>query len=682
MKFISITNIRLHKYLLSVGLIALLTYSLFVFYKLMFQLNDIENALQLSSFAIQSGMLFFILIGFRFARKNIDVSFLLNARKKSTYKLHLLSILLFILIGILIVFPIVGFTNIYYFIINPSNLFYHTSSLFFFNQWFLPFIIMGLIGYIVGINANTKFSYIALMLIWILLSPTNQDFVFHLLSNTNLTKGFSLLKNLSIAITEPSELYRTFFGMELYWKKKGILLLILLMLVFISINTLRSNNWKKINLVMLTFSLVIYSLVPGSSLLGELNKNRLIEDFKTNIQYYKQEEQSLDKTLFDYKIGNYDMSIRNTNNFSINLDMRISNTKKNEIAFTLYKGFKILEVNVLKDNIIKKTDFTQEGDYTKVFIPQELKGKSFTLNVIYVGNSSFSNPISSEHVYLPANFAWIPSNNNEKTHFVFGNQYLSSSFQEETKSLFRVRYEGDTEIDFINLDQINKSYYEGEAVGISLIIGELAQRKLKDKYTIFYPLSWFNYHEEFDDYIREFEEKLQLYNQIIKMNYELPEKIVILPSIDLNDSFMFKKSFSDKRHIIVQIDPKKLTQSIPLNTTIPYQIDAAFNKKISYDSPDKFAHWLLFNSFLGSNLSGEFDDQSPSVTFKNYQQTLVANYLNPKYEEILNSMLQYNNERLSDDFLSEWRNLILNNRDDGWERLGELIKTNDMRDDI
>ncbi|QNK89855.1 hypothetical protein H7992_09510 [Sporosarcina sp. resist] len=679
MNFISIMNIKLHKYLLSVGLMGLFTYVAYVLYKLMFELNDMGNAIQLSSFVIQSGMLFFMLLGYRFANKNTKVAFLLNTEKKSLFKLHLSSILLFLSIGVFFVFSVIGFTSVYYYKIYSTNHFYSESALFLINQWLLPFLIMGLIGYLVGLNSNSKFAYAVLILIWTLMSPTNQDFIFHLLANTKLLEGNSLLRNLNIGISEPSKLYHPFLGTELYWTKKGLFLFFLLGLNFLSILTCARQGLRKLNLSFFIMSLVVYSLIPVTSTTS-LNSELLIEDFKSDIQYYSQERVSSDKSLFDYKIDNYDITIKNYEDFVVDLNMDISDVKQNQVAFTLYRGFKISEINILKGSTVKKATFTQDGDHTLVIIPQKLMGKSITLNVKYIGSSTFSNPLSNKHVYLPSDFAWIPSNRSDNTHFVFSNLYLNNSFHLKHKTPFRLTYEGVNKPDFINLDSIRDSYYEGVTSGVTLISGEIDHRISNGKYDVYFPISWFNYEREIDNYLNEFEKTLSAYNRILNTSYTMPETIILLPSLALNDTFMFTKTNSDKEHLIVQIDPNQLTQSRPLNTNIPYQIDAAFGNNTFYDKPEKFAQWILFNSLLGSNLSGQLDDHSSSIVFKKFQQTLASPYVSSKYKETFNTISQYNNNRLSEDFLLKWKQLLSDDIEDDWNQLEELIKSNDMGD--
>lgn len=302
------------------------------------------------------------------------------------------------------------------------------------------------------------------------------------------------------------------------------------------------------------------------------------------------------------------------------------------------------------------------------------------LNIQYSGKGSLANPITEKHVYLPSNFGWIPTNQATSTHFVFNEHYLANSLSNASKAHFKLTYEGKNKPDYINLKETGNSVYEGEATGITFILGSLTQRVLDDKYHIFYPASWFSYDKEIIDYLNEFEKMLTRYNHILQTNYKLPNEIILLPSMAINDSYMFTYTFSNENHIIIQLDPVELTKKRPLNTAIPYQINIAFSNNKPFNKPEQFSSWLVFNSFLGGNLSGEFEDTAPSFKFKQFQQSLAEPYIRPEDKKTYSTLLGYSHKRLPDKFLVKWKQLIEDDIDNDWKQLEQILKTINLED--
>ncbi|MBE2944310.1 hypothetical protein HPK12_14210 [Anoxybacillus flavithermus] len=91
-KILIATTLKLHRYLLSIGLMLLYAYAGLIDYALMFKGKDVGDALQLSSFLIQSGMLFFILLGFRIARKTTVEETLQQIVKRKITAIHLFNV--------------------------------------------------------------------------------------------------------------------------------------------------------------------------------------------------------------------------------------------------------------------------------------------------------------------------------------------------------------------------------------------------------------------------------------------------------------------------------------------------------------------------------------------------------------------------------------------------------------
>lgn len=666
-KILSILTIKSHKYLLILGLVSLYIYAGFLLYSTLFELKDAGNALQLSSFLIQSGMLFFTLLGYRLARKNSGAMELYKTIKGSIINVLLLNIVLLLLIITIFVFSLITITTLYYFHLNPSNHYYFESAAFLINNLLLPYFITGLIGYIVGFNSRSTFSYAYLILIWAIISPTNQYFISNLLSNAELKEGFSLLHNLNLGVQDMNAPYQPFYGFQLYWAKKVIYILILLGICIISIFAASKQRLQRIIIASLLFTLVIFSLIPYSS-----NNINYLDRYVDEYDFYEKQHKIPDKDLFDYKIESFKVAVKNYEKFSVDLEMEVNNIKTSKIAFTLYKGFRITKIN---DSSGINLPFEQTGDFTIVKLPSNFIERKMTLNIKYTGNGTLANPAIQNKVFLPSDFAWIPTNKMTPTHFVFNEHILPNKLSNPKPIEFKLTYEGKEKLNYVNLKQMDSSVYEGKATGLTLISGDLMQRK-KDDHNIYYPKSWFSYENELDKYLVEFEKMIIKYNNLFKTNYKLPKNIVLLPSMAINDSYIFTFTSSTKEQLIIQLDPVELTKKRPLNTTIPYQMIFAFNNK-NFDGPEQFANWLVFNSFLGANLDNDFESKS-SFILKRYQQLVAEHYISEKDKPIYHELLKYSNTKLPNEFLIKWKSLLEDNQENDWEQLKELLKTTQM----
>lgn len=658
--YVVLLTIKAHRYLLLFGLLGLYLYAGFMLNFSLLESKDAGNTLQLSSFLIQSSMLFFMFLGFRKIRSHLGSLDLYRSRKGSILKVYIMNIIL--LIGTILIFSSTLFIIIsaIYYHLNPSNHFYFETGLFLLNYLIIPSFISGLIGMIFGANTEGKFSYAILILLWAILSPTNQLFVSNLLSNVQFSSGHDLIKNLNIGIQDMNMPYHPFYGFEYLWGKKFLLVSFLSLILLFSIIYIDTgkNFIRKLNILSVFFSLTLFSLVPYSS------QGNPISDFLSDYQYFSENKSKMpDQKLYDYKIDRMDIHVNNEKKFKVSLKYAVSSVKGDQIAFTLYKGFKILKIQGPNQDNLK---YKQSGDHTIVDL-KESNSKT-ELEVIYEGSGTTLNPARREAVYLPQDFNWLPTNKRVESHFTFNEHLLPSDVKEDSIA-YSLNYIGH-ELDYVNLKRVNDTEYKGISQGVTLIDGDLTKVNIEN-HTMIYSQSWFSYEKELIEYVNEFKRVLSNYNSLFGEEHKMPKNLVLLPSMAVNDSYIHTFGTSDQNHMILQLDPVDITQKRPLKTSIPYQIDSVFNEMKSLNA-ESFASWLMFNSFLVSQISGNTPDIH-STNFESYLRSVSEPYIHTRSTHIVKKLLTYKDKKLPNDFLLEWKNLLNDRLPNDWEQLDQLI---------
>jgi len=666
-KILFFTNIKLHKYLLLIGLASLYSYAGFINYQILYKTHDVGNSLQFSSFLIQAGMLFFMLFGFRLAKKNLNNNLYLILKERMG-RIHIFNILFLLGTCFLFVFSLICVFSTYYYWLDPTNKFNVESALFLINYWLLPFSITALIGYIIGINSSNKLIYSLLVIIWALLSPTNLYFLGNLISNTKIGVGTTWLQNINFGVHDLNTPYDPFYGFSFNWYKKIGYLIILIIIFIFSIIFINKKTVRRFNLVLVLISLISISLIPYTTI-----NTYDIKQMGRDYEYYSEKQWRPQEKLFNYDIGSVDLNIENNKKLNVNLKMKVDNVRYSKLAFTLYRGFKVSSISTQNGESLK---FIQRGDYTTVDLSSS-QGKKYTLNISYSGSGTLSNPANKEGVYLPADFSWIPSNLPYSTHLIFNEHYIANSFKSDSKIKYSLRYKGNGNTIYTNLKQTHKDQYEGKSLGVTLILGDLITQS-KGENTLYYPKSWFPYKNDIEDYASKLQVYLDRYNNIFHTNYQLPTKIFLLPNMAINDSLTYINSSSADDYLALQIDPVELTKKRSITTSLPYQIDRAFGNHNKVNNSQEFANWLVFNAMLGSYLDSKAENKNnESTTLKEYQLYLAKSYINEEDTNTYSKLLQMDESSLSSSFFVEWKKNLLDGKMDDWGQLEKLIEIND-----
>jgi len=667
------TNFKLHKYLIISGLFLLMLYGGYVTYVFLFSDNDIGNTLQLSSFLIQSGMLFFMLLGFQFAKKNIKSSVLQEVIGKNMRKIHVINILFLLLIILLFVVSILC-SYLIYFHLNSSltTTFATETFLFLSHYWVLPFWIMGIIGYTFGMNSNSKLIYVFLIFIWVIVSPTNLYYFNDFLSTAQIKNSVKWLENLNLGVYDLSLPYDAFYSFEYNWTKRFLLFFTILFLWLISLFVASNRKLQLLNLITVVIVFFSFSLYPNGYMKNEIDDlNRLFEDY----DYYDNQKNvaKVSEDLFDYDINRVDLSVNNVDEFNVEATLNILYKNKTRIAFTLYQGFSVS--NVTLENEVN-VFFKQEGDYLIVSLPKHIQDRNdINLQITYSGKGSNYRPATPEYIYLPADFGWVPNNNFSPTHFMFNDgDILPSSSKLSSKANYTLTYKGKGKLDYINLPQKSDSVFEGKATGVTLILGNITASVVNGQ-VVHYPKAWFLYEKEIEEYLDTFTRSLQKYNEIFNKNYKLPKSILLLPNMDMNNNYNYINSSGDEEHIILQINPVSLTKVVDLYDVIPFQIERAFSDSDnSFKNSKRYAAWFVYNNFLGSYMLSNKDlGISDSKSLKDFHLYLVESSCDLHDKSFYEQLHEIDLKALSDYFFIEWKKTLLDENNNDWLQLEQLL---------
>lgn len=656
-------SIRLHKYLLLVGFISLLIYGGFIQFTLLRKYNDPGNALQFSSFLIQSGMLLFILLGFRLASKELTETFY-QIGKNEVKKLHLFNLTFLILLAILFVSLFIVATNIHYYLLVSSNSFSVESSLFLLHYWFIPFVTCGFIGYLLGLHYSNKLVYIAVFGIWIILSPTNLYFLWNLLANTELAEGVTWLRNLNLGVSRINDYYNPLFGFEFDWYKRLGLLTTILALVILSI-TYHKKTLKNVFLSLLLVTIVTYSLIPYNYSKHQLEN---VSDSLEEYNFYSQPAKIPPNEFFDYNIETVDLKIRNKKSFNVTAQIKFSNITNSKIAFTLYRGYRISHIALKNGTTIK---FQQNGDFTIVELPDRVENTKLIIE--YNGEGSFRNPSTQEALYLPDNFAWIPTNQRTHTHFLFNQEVMTASLNDLPLIKYTLTIQGNQRPYYTNLTSIDEDRYEGKAKGITIVGGDLT-KIVNNGQEIIYPISWFPYEEELKSYVTEYTKKLKKYNDILDVNNKLPNKVFLLPIMNPFISGFSPNSEGDQSVILLQIIPSEFERINEIKDIVPFQIDNAFSS-FNITNEKQKVDWLIFNSFIGFQISNKTDNTESIFLSSLYSIEVLLT----KEEQVILQQLLDQKGKFTDYFFIKWRKILMDENANTWKHLNKLIIDNNLK---
>ncbi|WP_195891705.1 ABC transporter permease [Bacillus ndiopicus] len=637
------------------------------------EITNPGNMLQLSSYLIQGLMIIFMFLGFQAIHQE------LNNNTYEVFKIIPKSIpiklfgniftiliinLLFCLTSIIIIFFSYKYSG------YTDSIFYYKSLLFVFEYWVLPFIISIFFGALYGLLFRKNIGVAAILITCIILSPMNEKFI----NNFFKMFGFEKIPSFLILGQVYYEMpYNSFSGFYISFPDiiNKIMWIILLISLSLGIYFIKSNGYQKV--VLICFIPIAYLFIMHIK--DYSNENTLSDYHKryiNELNYYAEEKQGKVNSGFDYDIAKYVIDLKTSNTVDATVDIFFQNQIEGEKSFALYHGFKITEIVDQNGN---KLNHSQEGDFISVHI----LNPSISLTFKYIGKSSPYFPVSTNNVYLPFYFAWIPSNTlNAAFKYIYESNYRLPQ-QPKNNIEYILFYEGASPIN-TNL-AFKDNHYEGISdSGIYIINGELKTIEFDNK-IISYPLTWENSMGKLKDYLSIFTHLFEQANNLFDLNISMPDKISFIPVRGANDNYISEFMWYHPNEIFIIVDPyenhDKNTLDI-LKKRISYDLIGSLLWKRQGLAYDNYEIVTLFNILVGIQLNKNIgiDENQYSIGafwLKNIYRTINEESTKQIVDKIT-SFVDVAQDEEKYLFFSKWME-ILHNKNANWQDIEVILET-------
>jgi hypothetical protein len=468
-----------------------------------------------SAYLVFAGIFAFMVLGFymvRIEKANYCDEIFYSLPKGFSSKI--ISKILALITGV-IVFTLLFTIEIYisYAIAKVEPIIYWKSFLYIILYLTIPFIICGFIGMLLALTIKSRASYSLMIILWILLTSSN-ELIFDVLGGITRGRGTKLLEKMAfffnIGQTDISLSYQNTYGFPLEMQRWYIKFFMLSLLLFVILFLVVSKNYNKTKKPKILIT-IIFSFIIGFNVYGFMLPTQVL---KTNDV---SENPGWDER--DYYIQNREANYANEHNFNIKAyDIKLSTIHQiksetkidyiiteetDNLVFTLFHGFRVKEIKNSRNEYL---DFEQKGDQFKIKFNSKLsKDQEDYIIVKYEGNSSAYYFANEQSVFLPADFPWLPIEGSYNAFtFVdtFSTTILTTPLNRNKETKYKLQYKGPKTL-CTNLNKVNKDTWEGTANnGVTLVGGMMKEKKIGED-TIYYPVSINNIDKALNEYIEE-----------------------------------------------------------------------------------------------------------------------------------------------------------------------------------
>lgn len=645
------------------------------------EISNPGNFLQLSSFLIQGSMLVFVFLGYHAAitetKEDINNFFSsipnsISVKSISNYFFVFVNNILFSVGSTLIILMI------FYFSGYRESEIYVNSIKFIMLYWFFPNLIISLIGFYIGQISNSKINYSVLILIWLVLSPTN---VYVLEPFFNILGMKEIPAFIHLGIDNPQMSYNALSGFlfpqgDLTNKYVWTLMLFLLIAIKLFNNSYSFFKFQK----SLALTLIIPVLVVGFS---NFQKNEKITPEKFNkrnineLDYYYNNTPEKVNSLknFDYDIKQYDIQLSIENQLKSEVKIYFKDEEKGEKVFSLYHQF---SVSSIKDEERKVVRFKQDKDFLKIYLDRPTK--SIVIN--YKGSSSPFMEAKASHAYLPFYFSWYPVKSVNPAMKSVYNSNTRLSVYDTSKIKFNLKFNGNVQLMDSLGEKNNNTYQITSDSGINIIYGELKDKTINN-YRVVYPITWENNIETIAKYIDKLRKTFNLINQVFyKKAYKFPENIYIVPGRGANDVLPTETMWYQKnKNLFILVSPyehhNKLTFDI-MSKDISYQLVGAMTWKIQNNYTENDNIPIIFNVLTTNYINKMHKIAKEEYSEGDFWISEVydnESKKNKKYiEEIINSISTSDNDKAAK-LLRRWNDLMKNKELTWYQLKNQLIES-------
>ena len=398
------------------------------------------------------------------------------------YKYKLFSrmiILLYItlVIDITAVFSII----IVFFIKEVPEIYYLTSVAYVLLYWAGPFLISGLLGMFLGQTIRSKFIYVLMVLISMIIGPLI-PLVVGSLALSSHGQLFEYYMLFSISQLDPNgavyEAYGYTLNNELWLMRFLQVSATIILLIFTS---LKHDGRRKESLRtgLLIFAILLWVIsVWGTNRVSHLQLERY--RYKELNDYYVNNPEHvgalIDRELvtteqndagLSYNIEGYRINIDDGNSLYIDIEVSCQlNKVTDKIIFSMFHGFEIENCSI--DGV--ETSYEQIGDSVIIYNEGMLPGMH-SVRIRYSGLPP-ANLYKDENKWiLPAGFAWIPVEYIGKVMEKEADINAYFSYPRNKKNVpISIRYDGNNDV-YCSLNETEKNLWAGDSNGATLFCG-------------------------------------------------------------------------------------------------------------------------------------------------------------------------------------------------------------------
>lgn len=642
---------------------------------------NVGNALVMSSFIVQGGILVFMFYGIYLQNLEREVKLQHHIRTIGVPYLRSVTVGKFIFIFLFVIsLCVIAFSLFSFLLIKrgfPIDSFVINSFIYIALYWGLTFVISFGIGMILALWFQNKSVYLVSIFLSVVMGPLNSTF-----------GNWVFLEFLNLGQIDYSHSYHSLYGysLEMYHVlKKTIIFSSLFILYGISKTIIdKKNTWRNVGFILLGFVKLSFLLIwfyetPEQTRFSFDGNSEAYQEFV----YYNKMDSSIEQQ--NIEIEKYRIDLDLSRELSVDLEMDVKNYEKSPLEIINLSIYHRLKVSTVKSGD-KSLLFSQESDFLKVYLEEPIpSNQTVTLQIKYSGSSSPFYMVNSQAVYLPANFSWLPTTTIGPAFVIESNLLHRSSLQPMNSVKYELNVKDRNEV-YTNIEKVENGKYSGENNGLTIVSGQLTEKKIGNKQVII-PSTWSLSLDGFSDLQEDIDDMLTSLSLLSGEKLYLPDTVMILPTTDIYDFLMQENYWLFDDHIILGYDR---------NTPMPENaFELEFHQQHMVHSLVSSATWkkenlinenleipILFDAFYanwyqkskGLNIEDSHFENLLDSYLSPYEDAIIDTYKKETISEIVSIM---NNHSIEDqhNFLYRWYHSQIRNSRTDWDSLSELVLT-------
>ncbi|MFE0557495.1 hypothetical protein ACFW1P_16460 [Paenibacillus sp. NPDC058910] len=551
--------------------------------------------------------------------------------------------------------------------------FYYPSFLFFILYWFIPFIISGIVGLIIGICIKSKMAFPIMLIIGMFIGPLNQ-IVFVALAKMLPVWLQKLMFLMNLGQSDPFRAYHIVYGFPMehfrWLSKLGLLLSVICIFVALLSQINKFKYWK---IIMFAVTLITVGASLGSwrAMSPHLEELTSRQAIKSDNSFY------LNKTIKSYqegtefRVSKYDMDVTVKNGLKNKVRMQIEpDVNMDKLIFSLYHNFKVHSVKLFDEEM----PFIQEIDYLTVSLPSALLvSKKYNIEIIYSGSGPqrfFSN---QQAVMLPGFLPWYPVPGKQPV-AEFIDKYMAVFYSYKPENTFEVnmRYTGPdplyTNLEYDAREGVWKAY---DASGITLVSGEMEELYVNN-IKVVRPYALYGMSKDMTADINVFVDLYKDISQRLAYQYKPLNKIFLIETRLNDENFWFEENYA-----IIDVSILLNSNNFFQREFLIRQIVEGLVRNYHWEKQDRTMRELFVRSYSYWYEQIKFGlDKNQNNLLKKYSSVVQDYY--PNHLATYNQLLEFlddniNDEKMMSQFFNEWIQCLKSEEKINWDHLDQII---------